>query len=106
MNGIAVRQKTESAFVPSGIRTFANFTDEPVTGIGVAIDGEKIDLEEPVILIEGTIYIPAAAIYDQLSKSSLHNVKKSKDKINNYNQSNQIYNVTHNHYRLHNLIIL
>lgn len=40
------------------LAVFANFTDEPVTGIGVAIDGEKIDLEEPVILIEGTIYIP------------------------------------------------
>ncbi len=48
------------------IAAFANFTDEPVTDIKVAIDGEVINLEEPVMLIEGTIYIPVAAIYENL----------------------------------------
>jgi len=41
-----------------------------------------------------------------MGEARLHNVKKSKDKINNYDQPNQIYYITHNHYRLRNLNIL
>ncbi len=48
------------------ISLFANFTDEPVTDIDVAIDGEKLALEHPVKIIEGNIYVPVASIYERL----------------------------------------
>ncbi len=48
------------------ISFYANYTDEPVTDIDVAIDGEKLALEHPVKIIEGTIYVPVASIYERL----------------------------------------
>lgn len=45
---------------------YANFTDEPVTEIDVAIDGEKLVLDKPVKMFEGTIYVPVASIYEKL----------------------------------------